>query len=158
MNVLEHCHGATASFRHPEIFCTKLHHGVGDNLSYGQTTISFYQIFHPHNSSCVLNSWWPPGPLVTLHRCAAIFEFVEPLLNLCCPYSIISKHLLNLTNCFALRITKLLPKFDAVSLLNSFSHRERNKKILTRITAPRSASKRQRPAHSNVEKQFKHAC
>ena len=53
--------------------------------------------------------------------CVAIFQSVEPLVNLCYHHSIISKLLLNVTNCFALRITKLLTKFDAVSLL---SHRE----------------------------------
>ncbi|PSN54762.1 hypothetical protein C0J52_20220, partial [Blattella germanica] len=46
----------------------------------------------------------------------------EPLFNLCYPHSIVAKNPLNFTNCFTLRITKLLAKFDAVCLLNSFSH------------------------------------
>ncbi|PSN32205.1 hypothetical protein C0J52_24595, partial [Blattella germanica] len=54
--------------------------------------------------------------------CAAIFESVEPLFNLCYTHSIETKNPLNFTNCFTLRITKLLAKFDVVSLLNSFSH------------------------------------
>ncbi|PSN31126.1 hypothetical protein C0J52_23112, partial [Blattella germanica] len=47
------------------------------------------------------------------HRCAAIFESIEPLFNLCYPHSIVTKHPLNFTNCFNLRINKLLTKFDA---------------------------------------------
>ena len=68
--------------------------------------------------------------------CAAIFESVEPLLNLCYPYNMVYKHLLNLTNCFALRITKFFIKFDTVSLLSSFSHRERNKKSDEHVQQP----------------------
>src|SRR5215469_15299083 len=51
-----------------------------------------------------------------------MFETVEPLFNLCYTHRIVSKHLLNLTNRFALRITKLLTKFDSIPLLNTFSH------------------------------------
>ena len=97
-------------------------------ISYGQMTISLYHIFHLQNNSCIPNGLWPPRTLVTLHWFAAIFLIIWTFLNLCYHHSIVYKHLLNLTNCFALRITKLLTKFDAMSLLNSFSHRERNKK------------------------------
>jgi hypothetical protein len=57
---------------------------------------------------------------VALHRCAAIFESVVPLLNLCDAHGIIAENLLNLLNGFHLAITKLLAKFDATALLESF--------------------------------------
>ena len=67
----------------------------------------------------------PTRTLTTLRWCAAIFELVQPLLNLCYTHRIISKHLLNITNCFALKITKVFTKFDAVPLLNKFIHTEK---------------------------------
>lgn len=36
------------------------------NLSYGQTTISPYQIFHSLNNSCIPSGLWPPRTLFTL--------------------------------------------------------------------------------------------
>ena len=63
-----------------------------------------------HNSTDIRNTsppwfWFAP---VAPYTCAAIFESVESLPNLCYLHSIVSKHLLHLMNCFALRITKLL--------------------------------------------------
>ncbi|PSN38960.1 hypothetical protein C0J52_24457, partial [Blattella germanica] len=49
--------------------------------------------------------------------------------NLCYPHSNVTKHPLNFTNCFTLRITKLLTKFDVVSLLYSFSHLARKQNL-----------------------------
>ncbi|GFV99254.1 hypothetical protein TNCV_1512261 [Trichonephila clavipes] len=57
----------------------------------------------------------------SLPTSAAIFESVKPLLNLCDPHSIVGGHLLNLTNCFAQKIT-FDKKFDAVPLFESFDH------------------------------------
>jgi hypothetical protein len=59
---------------------------------------------------------------VALHRRAAIFESIVPLLNLCDAHSIVAKNPLNLPNVFHLAIAKLLAKFDAVPLLESFRH------------------------------------
>ncbi|PSN45495.1 hypothetical protein C0J52_22167 [Blattella germanica] len=83
------------------------------NLSQSQTAIFQYQISHTPNNSSISSCLWPARPLITLHKFAAIFESVEPLFNLCYPHSIVTKHPLNFTNCFNLRITKLLTKFDA---------------------------------------------
>ncbi|PSN45939.1 hypothetical protein C0J52_16548, partial [Blattella germanica] len=66
--------------------------------------------------------------LITLLRCAAIFESFEPLFNLYL-HSIVTKNPLNFANCFTLRITKLMAKFDSVSLLNSFSHLARKQNL-----------------------------
>jgi hypothetical protein len=59
---------------------------------------------------------------VALHRRAAIFESIVPLLNLCDAHSIIAKNPLNLPNGFHLAIAKLLAKFGAILLLESFCH------------------------------------
>ena len=82
MIVLEHCHDAIASFSLSRVlvFCAKLHYGVGgefvDNTllhSLSDFSLSQQQVYF---------SLWPPRTLVTLHWSAAIFESVEPLLNL----------------------------------------------------------------------------
>ncbi|PSN45938.1 hypothetical protein C0J52_20208 [Blattella germanica] len=67
---------------------------------------------------------------------------------MCYHHSIVTKHPLNFANCFTMRITKLLAKFDAVSLLNSFS------RALT--TAPHLATSNQQLAQANAVKKFKH--
>jgi len=63
-----------------------------------------------------------PGTSIALHRHAAAFESVVPLLNLCDAHGIIAENLLNLPNGFHLAIAKLLAKFDAILLLESFCH------------------------------------
>jgi hypothetical protein len=45
-----------------------------------------------------------------------------PLLNLCDAHAIVTKNLLTLPDCFHLSIAKLLAKFDAIRLLESFHH------------------------------------
>jgi hypothetical protein len=52
----------------------------------------------------------------------AIFESVVPLLNLCEARGIVAENPLNLPNGFHLAIAKLLAKFDAIPLLESFRH------------------------------------
>jgi hypothetical protein len=52
----------------------------------------------------------------------AIFESVVPFLNLCDAHGIFAENLLNLPNGFHLAISKLLAKFDAIPLLESFRH------------------------------------
>jgi hypothetical protein len=52
----------------------------------------------------------------------AIFESAVPLLNLCDAHGIFAKNPLNLPNGFHLVIGKLLAKFDAIPLLESFRH------------------------------------
>jgi len=59
---------------------------------------------------------------VALHRRAAIFELVVPLLNLCDAHGIVAENTLNLLNGFNLAIAKLLAKFDAIPLLELFRH------------------------------------
>ncbi|GFW75005.1 hypothetical protein TNCV_2678731 [Trichonephila clavipes] len=65
--------------------------------------------------------------LRNLYHPAATFESVKCLLNLCDPHSIISKHLLNLTNCFTWKITKILTKNLMQYLCSSYSVHLRNK-------------------------------
>jgi hypothetical protein len=55
-------------------------------------------------------------------QCAAIFEAVKLLFDLCSTHCIITESLLNLPDCFRFGISKLLAKLDAVSLLHAFSH------------------------------------
>ena len=57
---------------------------------------------------------------VALHRHVAIFESVVPLLNLCDAYGIVTKNPLNGPGRFHLAVAKLLTKFDAILLLESF--------------------------------------
>jgi len=52
----------------------------------------------------------------------AIFESVVPLLNLCEARGIVAENPLNLPNGFHLAIAKLLAKFEAMALLESFRH------------------------------------
>ena len=54
-----------------------------DSLPNGRTTIRHHQISHSLNNSCTPISLGPARTLVTLRWCAAIFESIEPLLNLC---------------------------------------------------------------------------
>jgi hypothetical protein len=58
---------------------------------------------------------------VALHQ-PAIFESVVPLLNLCDAHGIVTENPLNLPNGFHLATNKLLAKFDAIPLLESFRH------------------------------------
>jgi len=55
-------------------------------------------------------------------RCAAIFEVVVPLFYSCDTHGIVPEGLLNLSNSFHLGIAKLLAKFDAILLFESFRH------------------------------------
>jgi hypothetical protein len=59
---------------------------------------------------------------VAFHQRAATFESVIPLLNMCDAHGIVAKNPLNLPNGFHLAIAKLLAKFDAIPLLESFRH------------------------------------
>jgi hypothetical protein len=59
---------------------------------------------------------------VAIHRRTAIFESVVPLLNLRDAHNIVPENPLNLSNDSHLAIAKLLAKFDAMSLLESFLH------------------------------------
>ena len=63
-----------------------------------------------------------PGTSVALHLCAAVFESIVPVLNLCNAHGIITDNPMNLLNGFHLAIAKLLAKFDAIRLLESFCH------------------------------------
>jgi hypothetical protein len=63
----------------------------------------------------------PTGTSVALQH-VAIFEPVVPLLNLCDAHGIITENPLNLPSGFHLAIAKLLAKFDAIPLLQSFRH------------------------------------
>ena len=59
---------------------------------------------------------------VAVHPHVAIFELVVPLLNLYDAHGIVAENPLNLLNGFHLAIAKLLAKFDAIPLLESFRH------------------------------------
>jgi hypothetical protein len=59
-----------------------------------------------------------------------MFESVVPLLNLCDAHGIIADNLLNLPNGFHLAIAKLLAKFDAIPLIESFRHFRRMRRAL----------------------------
>jgi len=50
------------------------------------------------------------------------YESVVPLLNLCDAHGIVAENPLNLPNGFHLATAKLLAKFDAIPLLESFRH------------------------------------
>jgi hypothetical protein len=56
----------------------------------------------------------------------AIFELVVPPVILCDAHRIVAENTLNLPNRFLLAITKLLAKFDAIPLIESFCHFCRN--------------------------------
>jgi len=62
----------------------------------------------------------------SLWRCSALawpfFESVVQLLNLCDAHGIVAENSLNLPNGFHLAIAKLLAKFDAIPLLESFRY------------------------------------
>ena len=58
----------------------------------------------------------------TVHRCAAIFEVVVSLFYSCDTHGIVPEGLLNLSNSYHLGIAKLVAKFDAIPLLESFRH------------------------------------
>jgi hypothetical protein len=62
------------------------------------------------------------GTSVAVHPHVAIFESIVPLLNLYDAHGIVVENLLNLLNGFNLAIAKLLAKFDAIPLLESFHH------------------------------------
>jgi hypothetical protein len=64
----------------------------------------------------------PTGTSVALHRRAAIFDSVVPLLYFSDAHGIVAENPLNLPNGFHLAIAKLLAKFDAMPLLESFRH------------------------------------
>ena len=67
--------------------------------------------------------WGSIGTSVAIHRRAAIFESVVPLLNLCDAHGIVpKKYPLYLPNGFHLAIVKLLAKFNAIPLFESFRH------------------------------------
>ncbi|GFV59726.1 hypothetical protein TNCV_1907971 [Trichonephila clavipes] len=48
--------------------------------------------------------------LITLSRRPSTFESIKAFLNMCDPHSIVSKHFLDLTNCFTSKIPKSLTK------------------------------------------------
>jgi hypothetical protein len=64
--------------------------------------------------------------LVVVRQCAAIFEAVKSLFDLCSTHCIITESLLNLPDCFRFGISKLLTKLDSVLLLHTFSHYREN--------------------------------
>jgi len=74
------------------------------------------------NELVISASWGPTRTSVDLHWHPAIFESVVPLLNLCDAHAIVTKNPLKLQNGFHLAIAKLLAKFDATPLLESFHH------------------------------------
>jgi hypothetical protein len=59
---------------------------------------------------------------IALQQRAVIFELVVALLNLCDAHGIITENPLNLPNGFHLAIAKLLTKFDAIPLFESFHY------------------------------------
>jgi hypothetical protein len=120
-----HCHNASATFPHVHI--------VGQNGMYwnsayphlrkfsdGDATVLHDQSLLLVNGLVISACWRPTGTSVALHRHAAIFELIVPLLNLCDAHSIVTKNPLNFLNGFHFAITKLLAKFDAIPLLESF--------------------------------------
>jgi len=88
----------------------------------GDMTVLHDQNLHLVNELIISACWGPTETSVALHRCAAIFELVVPLFNLCDAHGIVTENPLNLLNGFHLAVTKLLAKFDAIPLLESFRH------------------------------------
>jgi hypothetical protein len=66
--------------------------------------------------------WRPTGTPFAVHRCAAIFEAIEPFLYAWDANGIVPESLLDVVNGFHLGIAKLLAEFDAILLLKSFRH------------------------------------
>ena len=91
-------------------------------FSDGDTTILHDQSPHLVNELVILACWGPTRTSVTLHRRAAVFESVVPLLNLCDACGIVAENPLNLLNGFHLANAKLLAKSDAIPLFESFRH------------------------------------
>jgi hypothetical protein len=80
------------------------------------------QSLHLVNELVLSGCWAPTGTSVAIHRRAAIFELIVQVLNLCDAHGIVAENPLNLPNGFHLAIAKLLPKFEAMPLLESFRH------------------------------------
>ena len=86
-------------------------------FSDGDTTVLHDHSPHLVNELVISACWGPTKMSIALHRRAAIFELVVPLVW--CPCH--RRHNpLNLPNGFHLAIAKLLAKFDAILLLESF--------------------------------------
>ena len=66
------------------------------------------QSLHLVNELVISAFWGSTGTSVALHRRAAIFESVVPLLNLCDAHGIVAENPLNLPNGFHLAMAKLL--------------------------------------------------
>ena len=77
---------------------------------------------HFGSDQVISSCWRPAGKCLTIHRCAAIFKPVVPLLNLCEVHSIVTESCLNIPISFHQTIVQFLAKFDAVALLQSFRH------------------------------------
>ena len=100
-------------------------------FSDGDMTVLHDQSQHLVNELIISACWEPTKMRIVLHRRAAIFESVVPLLNLCDAHAIIAKkNPLNLLNGFHLAISKLLAKFEANPLLESFRHFRRMRRAL----------------------------
>ena len=123
------------NFRRPHVCFLRCMSGVITqsnllgSLPNGRTTIRHHQISHSLNNSCTPSSLGPARTLVTLRLCAAIFESIEPLLNLCYTHRIFfilqtSAESYELF-CFENQQVFFLRKNDAVPLLNTFSHIEK---------------------------------
>ena len=91
-------------------------------FSDGDTTVLHDQSPQLVNELVISACRGPTGLSVALGRRAAIFELVVPLLNLCDAHDIVAENTLNLPNGFHLAIAKLLSKFYALPLLESFLH------------------------------------
>jgi len=91
-------------------------------FSDGDTMVLHDQSPHLVNELVISACSGPTGTSVPLHRRAAIFESVVLLRNLCDAHGIVAENPLNLPNGFHLVIAKVLAKFGAVPLLESFRH------------------------------------
>ena len=77
-------------------------------LPQSHKTVPHYHSVHFGNHLVISASWMPAGACLPIHRCAAIFKPVVPLLNLCDAHSIITESRLNLPIGFHLAVIQFL--------------------------------------------------
>jgi hypothetical protein len=97
-NELVHCHDAAATFLHGqiigqnEIYRTSAYPHLLHKFLDGDTMVLHDQSPHLVSELVISVCWGPTGTSVALHRHAAIFESIVPLLNLCDANSIVAKN------------------------------------------------------------------
>jgi len=104
------------------MYRTSAHPHLLRKFSDGDTTVLHDLSPHLVNELVISACRGPTGTSVALHRRAAIFDSVVTLLNLCDAHGIVTENPPILSNGFHLAIAKLLVKFDAIPLLESFRH------------------------------------